>query len=215
MNEVFSETNEELFLSSESADMSFTLDNDYESDKNELNESTDTDGDDISLEGEAVPAVQSETKTKKKIIAAPHKKRKVVRSQNQGLSQLAKGVEDMNSSQMKRTQMMIEADVKRDELFLKHKAEEAEKNREHELRLAQVYSAMFTRYAQPQPPQSIPHWQNSSSVPPQDRHHYFPPNNLLVSPRQSNVTTSVYQSLSPPGDTSTSFSGSWKDTLNH
>ena len=48
---------------------------------------------------------------------------------------------------------MIEEDQKRDELFLKHKAdkaqqireykaEEASKNREHELRLAQIYASV-------------------------------------------------------------------------
>ena len=48
---------------------------------------------------------------------------------------------------------MIESDKKRDELFLKHKAdkaqrtreykaEEASKNREHELRLAQIYASV-------------------------------------------------------------------------
>ena len=48
---------------------------------------------------------------------------------------------------------MIEADKKRDELFLKHKtdeaqrtreykAEEASKNQEHELRLAQIYASV-------------------------------------------------------------------------
>ena len=50
---------------------------------------------------------------------------------------------------------MIEADKKRDELFLKHKvdeaqrtreykAEEAGKNQEHELRLAQIYASVRT-----------------------------------------------------------------------
>ena len=48
---------------------------------------------------------------------------------------------------------MIEADKKRDELFLKHRAdetqrtreyrvEEASKNREHKLRLAQIYASI-------------------------------------------------------------------------
>ena len=72
-------------------------------------------------------------------MVAPHKKRKVVRSQNQALSHMAKGMEDLASSQIKRAKLMIEADRKRDELFLKHKEEEAKRNREYELRLAQIY----------------------------------------------------------------------------
>ena len=51
------------------------------------------------------------------------------------------------------TKLIIKVDKKRDELFLKHKvdeaqrtleykAEEASKNREHELRLAQIYASV-------------------------------------------------------------------------
>ena len=73
---------------------------------------------------------------KTKLGIAPHKKRKVVWSQNQGLSHMVKDMEDLASSQIRRAKLMIEADRKRDELFLKHKKEEAKWNREHELRLA-------------------------------------------------------------------------------
>ena len=62
-------------------------------------------------------------------------------------------VEDLAGAQIKRTKLMIEADKKRDELFLKHRAdetqrtreyrvEEASKNREHKLRLAQIYASI-------------------------------------------------------------------------
>ena len=83
----------------------------------------------------------------KKLVVAPHRKRNVVRSQNQALSKIAKGMEDLAGAEIKRTKLMIKADQKRDELFLKHKAdeaqgtreykaEEASKNREHELRIS-------------------------------------------------------------------------------
>ena len=89
---------------------------------------------------------------KKKLVVAPHRKRNV-RSQNQTLSKIAKGIEDLAGAQIKRTKLMIEADKKRDELFLKHRAdetqrtreyrvEEASKNREHKLRLAQIYASI-------------------------------------------------------------------------
>ena len=62
-------------------------------------------------------------------------------------------MEDLAGAQIKRTKLMIEADKKRDELCLKHntdkaqqiseyKAEDASKNREHELRLAQIYASV-------------------------------------------------------------------------
>ena len=62
-------------------------------------------------------------------------------------------MEDLAGAQIERTKLMIEVDRKRDELFLKHKAdeaqgtreykaEEASKNREHELILAQMYASV-------------------------------------------------------------------------
>ena len=62
----------------------------------------------------------------KKLVVAPHRKRKVVRSQNQALSKIAKGMEDLAGAQNKRTKLMIETNKKRIELFLKHKADEAQ-----------------------------------------------------------------------------------------
>ena len=40
---------------------------------------------------------------------------------------------------------MLEADRKRDEIFLKHREQEAEHNREHEIKLAEIYTAEFSR----------------------------------------------------------------------
>ena len=65
------------------------------------------------------------SKKKTKLVIASYKKRKIVRSQNQALSNMAKGMEDLASSQIKRAKLMIESDWKDDELFLKHKEEEA------------------------------------------------------------------------------------------
>ena len=62
----------------------------------------------------------------KKLVVAPHRKRNVVRSQNQALSKIAKGIEDLAGAQNKRTKLMIETNKKRVELFLKHKADEAQ-----------------------------------------------------------------------------------------
>ena len=88
------------------------------------------------------------SKAKTKLVVAPHKKRKVVRSQNQASSHMAKGMEDLASSQIKHAELMIEAVRKRDELFLKHKEEEVKRNREHELRLAQIYGTALANSTQ-------------------------------------------------------------------
>ena len=82
------------------------------------------------------------------LVFAPHKKSKVVRSQNQPLSHMEKGMQDLDSSQIKRAKLMIEADRKRDELFLKYKEEEAKRNRKHELRLAQIYATALANSTQ-------------------------------------------------------------------
>ena len=60
------------------------------------------------------------------MVVAPHRKRNVVRSQNQALSKIAIGMEDLTNAQIKRTKLMIKADKKADEVFLKHKADEAQ-----------------------------------------------------------------------------------------
>ena len=60
-------------------------------------------------------------------------------------------MEDLAGAQIKWRKLMIEEDKNTDELFLKHKTDEAQqtceflqtsKNREHELRLAQIYASV-------------------------------------------------------------------------
>ena len=131
------------------------MDSDFESqltdDQNSFQKS---DEESLNEEGEQNVIRRATTETPvngdKKLVVVPHRKRNVVRVQNQALSKTAKGMEDLAGAQIKRTKLMIEADKKRDELFLKHKADEAQrkreykakessKNREHELILAQIY----------------------------------------------------------------------------
>ena len=77
---------------------------------------------------------------------------------------MAKVKEDLASSQIKRAKLMIEAYRKRDELFLKDKEGEAKRNREHELRLVQIYAAALPNSAQNR---TNNHWQM----------HHIPPAN--------------------------------------
>ena len=88
------------------------------------------------------------SKAKTKLVVAPHKKRKVVQLQNQALSHMAKGMQDIASSQIKRAKLMIEAHRKREKLFLKYKEEEAKRNREYELSLAQTYATALANSTQ-------------------------------------------------------------------
>ena len=85
------------------------------------------------------------SKAKTNLVVAPHKKRKVVQLQNQASIHMAKGIA---SSQIKRAKLMIEAHRKREKLFLKYKEEEAKRNREHELSLAQIYATALANSTQ-------------------------------------------------------------------
>ena len=103
------------------------------------------------VNNEVVPGYEEipcSSKKKTKLVIASYKKCKIVRSQNQALSHMAKGLEDLASSQIKRANLMIESDWKENELFLKDKEEEANWNREHELRLTQIYATALANSTQ-------------------------------------------------------------------
>ena len=116
LNPVFTETNEDLEITGNSADVSFSLnEGDDESDISEKESSQESDSSGVNNEnvpGDEETPCSSMAKTK--LVAAPHKKRKAVRSQNQAMSHMGKGMEDLPSSQIKRAKLMIEAEQKRD-----------------------------------------------------------------------------------------------------
>ena len=122
LNPVFTETNEVLEITGNSADVSFSLnEDDDESDISEKESSKESHFSDVN--NEDVPGdkeIHCSSKAKTKLVVAPHEKRKVVQSQNQALSHTAEVMKDLASSQIKYAKLMIEADWKRDELFLKH-----------------------------------------------------------------------------------------------
>ena len=85
---------------------------------------------------------------KKAIVVKPHKKRKVVRSQTQAVSQLAGGMTKLIESQPKRHKKYIEFEKERNQAFLEFKKEEAEKNRRHELEIAKIFSSSINNSQQ-------------------------------------------------------------------
>ena len=116
---VFSEKNESLHLAEGSEDLLFDLqndniDSDFESrltdDKNSFQKSHE---ESLNEEGKqnVIRGAPRETPVKgnKKLVVAPHRKRNVVRSQNQALPKIAKGMEDLARAQTKRKNLMIEA----------------------------------------------------------------------------------------------------------
>ena len=152
INEIFAETNAELQLASGAKYVSFSNDIELYEDDRSTSESESTNDDE---ELETMENTQTKAKVKK-VVAAPHKKRKAVRSQQQALSHLAASVEQMANSQMKKHRLSMEADLKRDAMFLEFKKEETEKDREHELRIAQIYGNAMASNHQSQQFQSPP-----------------------------------------------------------
>ena len=64
----------------------------------------------------------------------------MVRSQQQTLSHLAASAEQLASFAAKNQRLIIEADLKRDKMFINFKRDEAQKNREHDIQMAQIFA---------------------------------------------------------------------------
>ena len=85
---------------------------------------------------------------KRKLVVVPHIKAKQVRSNKQALSEPANGLKALDETCEKNNKMMIEEERKREERYLSFRREEADKNRQHELVIAQI----FANASQPQFP---------------------------------------------------------------
>ena len=93
---------------------------------------------------------------KRKVVVAPHRKAKQVRSNKQALSEIANGLKALAETSQKNNKMMIDEQRKWEERYLTFRREEAEKNRWHELLSAQI----FANASQPQ----FPYRQGNSST---------------------------------------------------
>ena len=98
---------------------------------------------------------------KRKVVVAPHRKTKQVRSNKQILIKIANGLEALAENSQKYNKMMIEEERKQEERYLSFQREETEKNRQHELLIGQI----FANASQPQfPYRSQPGHQGNSST---------------------------------------------------
>ena len=75
---------------------------------------------------------------KRKVVVAPQGKTKQVRSNKQALSEIANGLKVLAETSQKNNKMVIVEERKWEEGYLSFQREEAEKNRQHELRIAQI-----------------------------------------------------------------------------
>ena len=148
LDPVFCETNEEMKLTSSATETSFLneQDGEYEEERNG-EEDIFSGADDMDKNNE----LESETETsnelnignatsgdKRKVVVAPQGKTKQVRSNKQALSEIANGLKVLAETSERNNKMMIVEERKREERYLSFQREEAEKNRQHELRIAQI-----------------------------------------------------------------------------
>ena len=138
---------------------SFEDNADDDSDKDLYN---DSEHDDESNNANKEDKVENVSANKKKaILVKPHKKRKVVRSQTQALSQLAGGMTKLIELQVKRHKEQMEFEKERDQAFLEFKKKEAKKNRRYELEIPKIFASSMNNSQQQRDFRYIPFDQTS------------------------------------------------------
>ena len=172
LDPVFCETNEEMKLTSIATETSFLneQDGEYEevrSGEEDIFSGTENMDKKNELESEIEASNElnignATSGDKRKVVVAPHRKTKQVRSNKQALSEIANGLKALaETSQMNKQIMIEEEERKQEERYLSLRREEAEKNRQHELLIAQI----FANASQPQfPYRSQPGHQGNSST---------------------------------------------------
>ena len=90
-------------------------------------------------------------KAREKTVALPHKKRRV-RSQVEAQADMARSVAKFAEGQERRCRKGKEEERRRDDIFLQFKREEAETNRQHELKLSEMFATTNKRPHQDQQP---------------------------------------------------------------
>ena len=172
LDPVFCETNEEMKLTSSAMETSFLneQDGEYEEERNGEKKGILSGADEMDENNELESEIEASNELnignatsgdKRKVVVAPHRKAKQVRSNKQALSEIANGLKALAETSQKNNKMMIEEERKREERYLSFRREEAEKNRQHELLIAQI----FANASQPQfPYRSQPGHQGNSST---------------------------------------------------
>ncbi len=135
VNDFLSEANAPLELNEASLDISGSDTSDEDSATSQVHDATPGATQEDETEDPDLLFSTSPNKIKK-VVVEPHRKRKQVRSNKQALGNLAASVERVAEAQLK----ALKASGERDERFLKFRSEENEKQREHELRMAEIYA---------------------------------------------------------------------------
>ncbi|CAH3180150.1 unnamed protein product, partial [Porites lobata] len=133
----------------------FKEENDREHPRDVLShENSDTDSDEEQLE--TSHSSYQEDDGEEELTSASRKKR--VRSQSQAINEIAKSFHALGESQQKRCEKMMEADKERHAEFLAFQKEQAELNRQHELKMLEI----IMKYSNPPPQEAQQHLQQQT-----------------------------------------------------
>ena len=162
INPVFTEIHRPLNLVSSAMDTSFVAqdfsdssedhDVDEEERYNRLDNLDIEDGDQTENAGNQIESSIEDqdnppTREKSKLVASPHKMPHQIRSNKHGLSAIARAINTSVARQEKRFQRQLKANEERGKSMLDFHALEAEMDRQHELRMAQLF--MSQRHLSP------------------------------------------------------------------
>ncbi|CAB4032015.1 Hypothetical predicted protein [Paramuricea clavata] len=164
INAVFSDTHGNLEIASKARDV---LSDDSESDVSnsedtelvDIEEGWEADHSDVSNNSNLPKGSDSGTEcdTKKKLLkkgleAKPLPRRKRIRTQGQAINEITKSFKTMGESQQRRSEIMMQAENERHTEFIAFQREQAELNRQHELKMLEVIMKHSNRPSQQQPP---------------------------------------------------------------
>ena len=133
----------------------------------------------------------------KRLIVKPHQKRKVVRSQTQALSHLAGGMTQLIQSHAKRHKSQMDFERERDRAFMEFKREEAERNRQHELEMAKIFSSALTSFRSA-PRALSPEFQQTNFYSSRPSSMFSNPLNSLTRPQCNMQMSPVFPPSSTP-----------------
>ena len=143
INPIFSDTHGNLEIASKASDVLSDADSYAGSDEEQTDRSHSSYQEE---DGEADFTSTSESGSegvKRKVLknaldVKPLDRKKRVRSQSQAINEIAKSFHALGESQQKRSERMMEADKERHAEFLAFQKEQAESNRQHELKMLEI-----------------------------------------------------------------------------
>ena len=158
INPIFSDTHGNMEVASQASDVLSDDPNDSEtSDTDEaVGSHSGYQEDDESADLPDTSDSGKQTATKRKVEVKPLNHKKRIRSQSQAMNEIAKSFQSLGESQQQRCEKMMEADKERHTEFLAFQKEQAELNRQHELKMLEIimkYSNLTPQGVPQQPPQ--------------------------------------------------------------